>query len=418
MMPYQPALIRKQPVAKKDKLMEELYSKTTASMQHSFIREILKVTKGVPGMISFAGGLPSPESFPKELLADLFSKVITQEGDDVLQYGASEGDPVFKRIIKEFEEAPHLSDDEIMITVGSTNGIYYFTRTLIDPGDIIICEAPGFPGSLAAMESCGARMTGIEMDEYGMIPDSLRETLIMLTKKGEKVKFIYAIPEFQNPTGRTMDLNRRRAIIEIAAAFELPILEDQPYRELRYHGERIPTLWELARTEFNDPKLVTIAKSFSKILGPGLRLGFAAGPPEIVKPMVKWAQKTTVSPDCVTQRVAARFIEQGQMRRHIQNIIDLYRPRRDVMLKALKTYMPDNVYWTHPEGGMFIWVTFDDAVDTDELFVRAVENKVAFIPGSKFYSREIIKKNELRLNFSYSNEALIREGIHRLAGLL
>ncbi|MFC1877181.1 PLP-dependent aminotransferase family protein [Thermodesulfobacteriota bacterium] len=401
-----------------NKPMENFYSKTTASMQHSFIREILKVTKGVPDMISFAGGLPSPESFPKELLADLFSKVITREGDDVLQYGASEGDTVFKSTIKSFEEVPYLSDDEIMITVGSTNGIYYFTRTLIDPGDIIICEAPGFPGSLAAMESCGARMVGVEMDEYGMMPDSLRETLEKRIKNGEKVKFIYAIPEFQNPTGRTMDLNRRRAIIEIAVAFEIPILEDQPYRELRFEGERIITLWELARTEFDDPKLVTIAKSFSKILGPGLRLGFAAGPPEIMKPMVKWAQKTTVSPDCVTQRVAARFIAQGHMHKHVQNIIDLYRPRRDAMIKALKTHMPDNVCWTNPEGGMFIWVTFDKCVDTDDLFTRAVENKVAFIPGSKFYPQDKMKKNELRLNFSYSNEEQIFEGIRRLASLL
>jgi 2-aminoadipate transaminase len=153
-------------------------------------------------------------------------------------------------------------------------------------------------------------------------------------------------------------------------------------------------------------------------LGPGLRLGFAAGPPEITKPMVKWAQKCTVSPDCVTQRVAARFIEQGHMHRHIQNIIDLYRPRRDAMIKALKTYMPDDVCWTNPEGGMFIWVTFDTSVDTDELFTRAVENKVTFIPGSKFYPRGRIKKNELRLNFSYSSEKQIFKGIRRLAGLL
>lgn len=401
-----------------DQSMKELYSKTTASMQHSFIREILKVTKGVADMISFAGGLPSQASFPKEILAELFSDVVSREGNDVLQYGASDGDILFKQSIKNFEGVPHLSDDEIMITVGSTNGIYYFTRTLIDPGDIVICEAPGFPGSLSAMESCGARLMGVDMDEYGMKPDCLIEILERLTHKGEKIKFIYAIPEFQNPTGRTMDLNRRRAIIEIAKAFDIPILEDQPYRELRFQGKRIHTLWELARAEFNDPKLVTIAKSFSKILGPGLRLGFAAGPPEIILPMVKWAQKITVSPDCVTQRVAARFIEQGHMHLHIQKIIDLYRPRRDAMLKALKNYMPDKVRWTNPEGGMFIWVTFDESIDTDELFTRAVEHNVAFIPGSKFYPRGKIKKNELRLNFSYSNQEQIEEGICRLAGLV
>ena len=398
--------------------IEQRYSKTTASMRHSFIREILKVTKGIPGMISFAGGLPSPESFPKELLADLFSRVIREEGDEVLQYGASDGDKVFKEAIKKFENVPYLSDEEIMITVGSTNGIYYFTRALIDPGDIIVCEAPGFPGSLAAMEACGARIIGVEMDEYGMIPDLLRDILGRLLQKNEPVKFLYLIPEFQNPSGRTMDLARRRAIIEVAEEFDLPILEDQPYRELRYDGKRIITLWELARTEFDDPKLVTIAKSFSKILGPGLRLGFAAGPPEIMEPMVKWAQKSTVSPDCATQRVTARFIEKGYMHDHISKIIDLYRPRRDAMLKALESHMPDGVQWTVPEGGMFIWVTFDADVDTDRLFDRAIKNMVAFIPGSKFYPEGTVKTNELRLNFSYATEELIREGVQRLAQLL
>jgi len=387
-------------------------------MKHSFIREILKITKGVPGMISFAGGLPSPESFPKDLLSELFAQVINTEGDDVLQYGASDGDLVFKKILKNFEKVPYLSDEEIMITVGSTNGIYYFTRSLIDPGDIIICEAPGFPGSLAAMEACGARMVGVEMDELGMIPELLSGIISRLLDNHEPVKFIYAIPEFQNPSGRTMDLNRRRAIIEIAKAFDLPILEDQPYRELRFDGERIITLWELARTEFNDPKLVTIAKSFSKILGPGLRLGFAAGPPEMMEPMVKWAQKTTVSPDCVTQRVAARFIEKGYLRDHIARIINLYRPRRDAMLDALEKHMPQGTRWTSPEGGMFIWVTFDKDLDTDVLFEKAVANKVAFIPGSKFYPEGIVKQNEMRLNFSYSDIDTIHEGVRRLAKLL
>jgi 2-aminoadipate transaminase len=398
--------------------METLYSKMTASMQHSFIREILKVTKGVPGMISFAGGLPSPASFPKDLLTDLYSAVISDEGDDVLQYGPSDGDQVLKHIIKKFEEVPYLSDDEIMVTTGSTSVVYFFSRTLIDPGDIIICEAPGFPGSFAAMKSCGARVVGVEMDEYGMQPDSLRENIEKLNHMDEKIKFIYTTPEFQNPTGRTMHLDRRRAVIEIALEFGIPILEDQAYRELRFQGERIITLWELARTEFNAPKLVTIAKSFSKILGPGLRIGFAAGPPEITKPMVKWAQKSIVSPDCVTQRVVARFIEQGHIQKHIQSIIDLYRPRRNAMIAALKAHMPDNVRWINPEGGMFVWVTFDHSVDTDELFTRAIEKKVAFIPGSKFYPKEKMKHNEIRLNFSYSNEEQILEGVHRLAGLL
>ncbi len=398
--------------------IESRYSKSTASMKHSFIRQILSLTKGVPGMISFAGGLPSPESFPKAHLAEIFAEVICEEGDEILQYGASDGDRVFKQVIKEFEEVPYLSDDEIMITVGSTNAIYYFTRTLVDPGDVVICEAPGFPGSIAAMEACGAQMVGVEMDELGMIPKVLNHTIQEQLAKGKRIKFIYVIPEFQNPTGKTMDLSRRKQIVEIAKEFDVPILEDQPYRELRFSGERIITLWELARTEYDDPKLVTIAKSFSKILGPGLRLGFAAGPPEIINPMVKWAQKVTVSPDCATQRVTARFIQRGLIRKHIKEIIELYRCRRDAMLEALETYMPEGVKWTEPEGGMFIWVSFDNGIDTDELFHRALERKVAFIPGSNFYPQGTEKKNELRLNFSYCSVETIKEGIRRLAELV
>jgi len=387
-------------------------------MQHSFIREILKLTKGVEGVISFAGGLPNPESFPKELLADIFCQVVNQEGDDVLQYGASEGDKILKDALKQMEGMPDLPDDELIITVGSTNGIYFFTRTFIDPGEIIISEAPGFPGSLAAMEACGARIVGVEMDDSGMLPDRLKETLKSLLDKNEPIKFIYVIPEFQNPSGRTMDTRRRRDIIEVAKAFDLPILEDQPYRELRYDGEQLTTIWELARKEYNDPDLVTICKSFSKILGPGMRLGYIMGPSDVVGQMVKWAQKITVSPDCTTQRVAARFIEKGHMNGHIAKIIELYRPRRDAMLNALKAHMPASVKWTVPEGGMFIWVTFPDEVDTDAILVRAVENKVAFIPGSKFYTGGIVKKNELRLNFSYTSLDLIEEGIKRLSKLL
>jgi 2-aminoadipate transaminase len=395
--------------------IDKLYSRNTAVMKHSFIREILKVTIGDPDMISFAGGLPNPKSFPRELLAGIFEKVVREEGELALQYGPTEGDKLFKKVLKEFEQEPDLLDEEIMITVGSTNGIYYFIKTFIDSGDCIVCEAPSFPGSLAAMEACGARLFGVEMDELGMVPEELRSLLTRLRNKNEPVKFIYLIPEFQNPTGRTMDLERRRAIVAVAAEFGLPVLEDQPYRELRFSGQRIITLWELGRTEFSDSKLVTIAKSFSKILGPGLRLGFAAGPPEIIEQMVKWAQKVVVSPDCATQRVTARFIEQGHMHKQIQNIIDLYRPRRDAMLAALEQHMPDGIKWTVPEGGMFIWLTCPESVDTDALFTKALDHKVAFIPGSKFYPAGIDKRNELRLNFSYPDIEAIHEGVQRLA---
>ncbi|MBI9106380.1 MAG: PLP-dependent aminotransferase family protein [Spirochaetales bacterium] len=397
---------------------EKLYTPQTAAMEHSFIRQILKVTRGVPGMISFAGGLPDPASFPKETLARLFHEVISETGDDVLQYGASEGDVKLKEALKNFEEVPWLPDDQLMITIGSTNGIYYYLRTLISPDDIIVCESPGFPGSIAAMQACGARMIGVEMDELGMRPDRLDETLRDLTRSSAPVKFLYLIPEFQNPSGRSMDLARRREILRTALRYDIPVLEDQPYRELRYSGVRIPTLWELARVEFGDDELVTIVKSFSKILGPGLRLGFAAGPEKIIEPMVKWAQKSTVSPDCITQRVTARFIGEGLMHPHIERIIELYRPKRDAMLETLSLLMPPGISWTEPEGGMFIWLTLPEEINTDRMFDLAIGEKVAFIPGSQFYPAGKKRYNEIRLNFSYPGIAEIREGIERLSALV
>lgn len=400
------------------KSIAERFTPQTAGMEHSFIREILKVTKGIPGIISFAGGLPSPLSFPKEQLAGLFAEVVRDEGDDVLQYGASDGDRLFKKAVADFEEVGWLTEEEMIVTLGTTNAIYFFTRCLTGPGDVIVCEAPSFPGALSAMQACGARMAGVPMDEWGIEPRQLRQTLIRLREENEPVKFMYLIPEFQNPSGKTMSLERRHEILKIALEFDLPILEDLPYRELRYTGERLPSLWELSRKQYKDQELVTSAKSFSKILGPGLRLGVAVGPPAIIGKMVMWAQKCTVSPDCVSQRAAARFIERGYLRDHMNRVIGLYRPRLQTMLDSLQEFMPPGVYWTKPEGGMFIWLTLPRQADTDRLFERAIENKVAFIPGSKFYPEGLTRKNELRLNFSYASEEQIREGIKRLARLL
>jgi len=399
-----------------DNNFDNYISKSTKAMEHSFIREILKLTKGVPNMISLAGGLPSPLSFPKKQLSEIYSDVVLNHGDDVLQYGQSEGDKTFKKAIREFEEIEYLDDDDMIITDGVSNAIYLYTRVMINPGEVIVCEAPTFPGSITTMEGCEAELVGVEMDEEGMIPSKLRETLIRLKKENKTVKYLYLIPEFQNPTGRTMELERRRDIIKIAIEFDLPIFEDQPYRELRFSGNRPKTIWELARTEFNEPNLVTIAKSFSKILGPGLRLGFAIGPKPIIAAMVKWLQKIIVSAGCVEQRVAAEFISRGYIRPQIEKIINLYRPKRDMMVKSLKKYMPEKVSWTVPDGGMFIWLTIP-GMNTNDFFDEAVANKIAYVPGSNFYPRGTKRTDELRLNFSYADIEEIEEGIKRLSKL-
>lgn len=397
---------------------DEILSRTTRSMGVSFIREMLSATKGVVGMISLAGGLPSPESFPSDLLAGLFQEVVATEGEDVLQYGATEGDPVLKREINLFEREAGVGADEVIITNGTTNAIYLFARSVIDPGDVVICEGPSFSGSLVALEACGAEFVPVPMDEQGLLVDRVRETIAATRAQGRAVKFIYAIPDFQNPSGRTMSLARRLELIRVARAERVLILEDEPYRELRFYGPRLGSLWNLARSEFGDDRTVTICKSFSKILGPGLRLGFAVGPRDIIAAMGRWSQKIIVAPEGVSQRVVARFLERGYMGPHLERIKGLYRRKRDVILSALKETMPPHIRWTEPEGGLFIWVTCPEGMDTDALFGKAIEAGVAYIPGSKFYPTGAERRNEMRLNFSYASEADLREGVKRLAGLL
>ncbi len=398
--------------------LDEILSRTTRSMGVSFIREMLKMTTNTKGMISLAGGLPSPESFPADLLAELFREVVATEGEDVLQYGPSEGDPILKREINLYEGEAGVGHDELIITDGTTNAIYLFARAVIDPGDVVICEGPSFSGSLVTLEACGAELVPVPMDEEGLLVDRVRETIAALRGRGRAVKFIYAIPDFQNPSGRTMSLARRLALIRAAREEGVLILEDEPYRDLRFYGPRLGSLWNLARSEFGDDRTVTICKSFSKILGPGLRLGFAVGPPVLIEAMARWAQKITISPEGVVQRVVARFLERGFMGPHLERIKALYRMKRDVILSALKETMPPHVRWTEPEGGLFIWVTGPEGLDTDALFAKAVDAGVAYIPGSKFYPTGAERRNELRLNFSYASEADLREGVRRLARLL
>ena len=397
---------------------DEILSRTTRSMGVSFIREMLKTTKGVEGMISLAGGLPSPESFPADLLAGLFQEVVATEGTDVLQYGPTEGDPVLKREINRHEGEAGVGPDEIIITDGTTNAIYLFARTVIDPGDVVVCEAPSFNGSLVALEACGAELAPVPMDEEGLIAGRVRDAIAAAKARGRAVKFIYAIPDFQNPSGRTMSLARRLELIRVARAEGVLILEDEPYRDLRFYGARLGSLWNLARSEFGDDRTVTICKSFSKILGPGLRLGFAVGPPPLIAAMARWSQKIIVMPEGVVQRVVARFLERGFMGPHLERIRGLYRAKRDVILSALKDTMPPHIRWTEPEGGLFIWVTCPEEMDTDALFGRAIEAGVAYIPGSKFYPTGAERRNEMRLNFSYAPPADLREGVTRLARLM
>ncbi len=397
-------------------IWQSKFSKSTAKMGESMIRQLVAQTKGVPGLISFAGGFPDPQTFPKSGLADLFASVIKEDGDDILQYGASSGDTQLIDEIRRWENIQE-STDELLITVGSTNAIYCYTRALVDEGDVIICEAPSFLGSVVAFESVGAEVVGVDMDADGLVMSDLKATITRLKAAGKNIKFIYTIPEFQNPTGITMSLARRRELIQIAIDEQIPVLEDNPYGVLRYEGSAHQDLYKLSRTEF-DSDIVTCVKSFSKILGPGLRLAYAIGNASLINKMSSWMQKISVSADNVTQRAVAHYMKNNLLLPHIEQIVSYYRPKQQAMLTALKSSMPAGIRWTIPQGGMFVWIYLPENICGDKLFQLAIKQKIAFIPGSKFYPQGAEKYHEIRLNFSYPSIEQIEVGVKRLAELL
>ena len=396
----------------------DYFSHTSRTMKSSLIRELVASTKSIPGLISFAGGFPSPQTFPKDILAEIYQEVISLEGYDVLQYGQSEGDSLLKSELMKWEGNTDLTMDEMLITVGSTNGIYYYTRAMIEPGDAMICEAPSFLGCLVAFEAAGADVQGVPLDEEGLDLNALKAKVESIRKAGKQVKFIYTIPDFHNPAGITMSLKRRRDLIEYCQIEGIPILEDNPYSRLRFSGKPVPTLYYLAKHEYKNKDLVTEIVSFSKILGPGMRVAYAKGNAEVINKMCSWQQKVNVSPDCVTERVAARFLEKGFMNSHISTICEFYKPYLHKMLDCLQREMPDWVRWTKPEGGIFIWMWLPEGMNADDLFEKAKDHKVTFIPGSKFYPSGQEVYNCLRLNFSYSTLEQIEIGIKRLGELI
>lgn len=398
--------------------LKAAYSQHTATQKSSMIRELVSQTKGIPGMISFAGGFPSPETFPKAEIGELFMEVVAKEGNDILQYGSSEGDPLLKKQIRLWENKEFLHDDDMLITVGSTNGIYLFTKTFINEGDVILSEAPSFLGSLIAFEALGAKIESVPLINDGLDIDYMESLLESYKNKNQNVKFLYTIPDFQNPTGITLSLEKRKRIVELAIKYQFMILEDNPYGELLYTGKPLPSIYDIARNDYQNDKIVTMIKSFSKILGPGLRLAYVIGHKDTITMMALWAQKVTVCPDCVSQRLVARFMEKGLMKPHIDFIRQFYKPFLEAMLNGLDTFMPKEITWTKPDGGIFLWVNCPYNMNCDLLFEKAIENKVTFIPGSKFYPSNQEKYNSLRLNFSYPTIEQIHIGIERLAQIM
>jgi 2-aminoadipate transaminase len=395
------------------KSVRKFLSASGRSMKRSAIREILKHLQK-PGMISFAGGLPAPETFPAADLKDIACEILEHHGADGLQYGTTEGDPLLRKMLVERHKRQglELTTDNLIITTGSQQAIDLIAKIFIDPGDYILCGLPSYLGGLNAFTVYGARLKGISLDGEGMNPDELEETVIHLRELGKKLKFIYVIPDFQNPAGITIPESRRIRIIEIAEKYDLLIVEDSPYREVRFEGNPQKMMYQLDKTG----RVISLC-TFSKIFAPGFRVGWVLGHPEIIDRIVMAKQTADLCTSPFVQKILAAYLEKGLLEKNLEKTIILYRERRDYMIKCLKKYMPDQVKWTEPEGGLFLFVSLPEKTDADQIFRKAIEKNVAFVSGSTFFCNGS-GKNTMRLNFSYSDPEQIETGIQRLAGVI
>jgi 2-aminoadipate transaminase len=393
--------------------LASFYSKNALNMRRSEIRELLKFTRQ-PDIISFAGGLPGPETFPVKDLEEISCQVLREKGALALQYGPTEGELPFRQEIAKWlnREKAGIKPENILITAGSQQGLDIISRIFLDPKDTILLELPSYIGGLQAFTAYRARMIGVPQDNEGMRMDLLEKELEKLAKKGKKPKFIYVVPDFQNPSGVTMPLERRKRLLELARQYDVPIIEDSPYRDLRYKGETVPAIYSLDNENY-----VIALSTFSKLLSPGLRLAWIMASTEWMDRMVVAKQSMDLCSPTYTQLIAAEYLRRGLLPRQIENIRKTYGRKLETMLKALERYMPKGIEWSKPEGGLFLWVKLPKKMSANDLFPKAIEKKVAYVVGSAFHCNGK-GQNTMRLNFSFSTEQQIDEGIHRLAEMI
>lgn len=374
----------------------------TQSAKPSFIREILKVTQ-MPDVISFAGGLPAPELFPVADLSRLHAQALAEDGPRLLQYSPTEGDPLLRSILSRrlTERQNPAGPDDIIFCNGSQHGLDLVAKAFIDPGDAVLVEDPTYLGALQAFRPYGTRLIAVPTDEQGMVPEHL-EALI----EREQPKLVYVMPTFQNPRGTSMGEKRRQEIAAICKAADVCLVEDDPYGELRFRGTHLPAMrhyWDQA----------IYLGTFSKVMAPGLRLGWIVAPPNLMGAIKLGIQSTCLNINPLSQRVAAMMLADPVFETHMDRIRSFYGERMEVMLDCLRTGFPEGMTWTEPEGGLFIWATMPDGVRSMELVQFALERKVAFVPGEPFYVGAG-GEHSMRLNFSNSTPDQIREGMQRL----
>ncbi|MEA2212847.1 MAG: 2-aminoadipate transaminase [Solirubrobacteraceae bacterium] len=385
-----------------------LFAERTKVMRSSAMRDLMALTER-DDVISLAGGLPDTSTFPPDSYAALMATVAGESCARALQYGPTEGFSLVKRCIATVMEAEgmHVDPDEVLVTTGGQQVIDLVCKTLIDPGDVVVAEAPTYPGAIPTFSAYQADVVQVTMDGDGMRTDELESTLEALEAAGRRPKFIYTVPSFHNPAGVTLSLERRRELVRIAADRELLVLEDNPYGLLRYEGEPLPTLHSL------DDDFVIYAGTFSKILSPGVRLGWAVAPRPIAAKMQIGKAASDLCSSSISQHFVGAYFESGPWEDYVRSLVEIYRRRRDVMLDALAEHFPREAEWTRPQGGLFIWATLPDYIDTTDLLARALSEQVAFVPGRAAYV-DGRGAASMRLNFSGVQASAIREGVRRI----
>jgi len=401
--------------------LEKLYSKNANNMRKSVIRELLKLTSQ-PDIISFAGGLPAPETFPVEELRQAADRVFTNSPKKALQYGTTEGEIELKTELIKFEERQgiKLAAENLLVVSASQQALDMIPKLFMDPGDYCIAGSPTYVGTIQAIQSYQGKILGIpfspENDGFDMI--ELEKRYERAKRDGKKIKYIYVIPDFQNPTGICWSLEKRKALLAFAYKHDLLIVEDSPYREVRFLGETLPSVYQLDQ-QTEDRKIVINLKTFSKILMPGARIGWIMARPEIIQKFVIAKQAMDLCTNVFAQMWIAEYLKTGKIYDLITATCDNYRAKRNFMVEMLEKYMPKrfDLTWTKPEGGLFLWISLPGYIDTDAMVPKALAEKVAYVIGSAFYF-DNASHNCMRLNFSYASHAQIEEGIKRLAKVI
>lgn len=387
-----------------------LFAERTGVMRSSAMRDLMAITAR-PEVISLAGGLPDTSTFPAGTFAAQMTRIAQESAAEALQYGPTEGFAETVDCILEVMGAEGMlpDPDDVIVTTGGQQAIDLICKSLVDPGDVVVCEAPTYPGAVPVFCSYQAEVVQIECDADGMRVEDLEGVLERLDDEGRRPKFVYSVPSFQNPAGVTLSLQRRQRLVELARQRELMIVEDNPYGLLRFGGEPLPPLYQLEGGDF-----VIYVGTFSKILSPGIRLGWAVAPPPVMEKIVLGKQASDLCTSTLTQHFVREYFAEGRWREYVDSLVGIYRQRRDTMVASLRQHFPAQASWTEPQGGLFIWASLPDYIDTGDLLAKALREDVAFVPGQAAYVDEGLGRSSMRLNFSGVGEDEIREGVRRI----